>query len=197
MGNLELLEAQSLSPAQREMLTSISRGSERIKSLSQSLLAFSRPAHEDLVPLSANGVIERGLELCHYQIVKGGVQLDKHLDASDPQVMGVSNQLEMALINLTVNAIHAMGDKGGGRLLVTSTKRGDEVEITVSDTGPGIPDRIRHNLFEPFVTTKAEGKGTGLGLSTVLMVVERHRGRIDFASSPGGTTFRISLPAAP
>jgi signal transduction histidine kinase len=197
MGNLELLEAQSLSPAQREMLISISRGSERIKSLSQSLLAFSRPAHEDLVALSANGVIERGLELCHYQIVKGGVQLDKHLDPTDPQVMGVSNQLEMALINLTVNAIHAMGDKGGGRLLVTSTKRGDEVEITVSDTGPGIPDRIRHNLFEPFVTTKAEGKGTGLGLSTVLMVVERHRGRIDFASSPAGTTFRISLPAAP
>ena len=197
MGNLELLEAQSLTPAQRDMLTSISRGSERIKDLAQSLLAFSRPAQEDLVPLSANGVIERGLELCHYQIVKGGVQLEKRLDPGDPRVLGVSNQLEMALINLTVNAIHAMGDKSGGRLLVTSTKRGDEVEITVSDTGPGIPERIRHSVFEPFVTTKAEGKGTGLGLSTVLMVVERHHGRIDFASSPGGTTFRISLPAAP
>ena len=197
MGNLELLEAQSLTPAQREMLTSISRGSERIKGLAQSLLAFSRPAHEDLVPLSANGVIERGLELCHYQIVKGGVQLEKRLDPGDPRVLGVSNQLEMALINLTVNAIHAMGEKSGGRLLVTSTKRADEVEITVSDTGPGIPEHIRHHLFEPFVTTKAEGKGTGLGLSTVLMVVERHRGRIDFASSPGGTTFRVSLPAAP
>jgi len=195
MGNLELLDAQSLSPAQREMLISIARGSERIKSLSQSLLAFSRPAHEDLVPLSANGVIERGLELCHYQIVKGGVQLEKRLDPGDPKVLGVSNQLEMALINLAVNAIHAMDGQSVGQLLVTSTKRGDEVEITVSDTGPGIPERIRHNLFEPFVTTKAEGKGTGLGLSTVLMVVERHRGRIDFASSRGGTTFRISLPA--
>ena len=101
-------------------------------------------------------------------------------------MVGVSNQLEMAIINLVVNAIHAMGDKGGGRLSVRSARRGDEVEISVSDTGPGIPEHIRHYLFEPFVTTKTEGRGTGLGLSTVLMIVERHRGRIDFASSPGG-----------
>jgi signal transduction histidine kinase len=102
----------------------------------------------------------------------------------------------MAIINLVVNAIHAMGDKGGGRLSVRTARRGDEVEISVADTGPGIPEHIRHSLFEPFVTTKAEGRGTGLGLSTVLMIVERHRGRIDFASSGEGTTFRISLPAS-
>ena len=74
--------------------------------------------------------------------------------------------------------------------------RGNEVEISLSDSGPGIPDEIRHSVFEPFVTTKPEGQGTGLGLSTVLMVVERHQGRIDFTTSPSGTTFRISLPAA-
>jgi signal transduction histidine kinase len=197
MGNLELLEAQSLTPAQREMLTSIARGSERIKNLSQSLLAFSRPAQEDMVPLSANDVIERGLELCHYQIVKAGVQLEKRLDPAGPRVLGVANQLEMALINLAVNAIQAMTGTSGGRLTVSSARRGDEVEIAVADTGPGIPETIRNNIFEPFVTTKPEGRGTGLGLSTVLMVVERHRGRIDFASAPGGTTFRVSLPAAP
>jgi signal transduction histidine kinase len=196
MGNLELLEAQTLTAPQREMLVSISRGSERIKSLAQSLLAFSRPAEEDMTPLSANEVIERGLELCHYQVVKGGVNLEKTLDPSDPRVVGVSNQLEMAIINLVVNAIHAMGDKGGGRLSVRSARRGDEVEISVSDTGPGIPEHIKNSLFEPFVTTKTEGRGTGLGLSTVLMIVERHRGRIDFASSTAGTTFRISLPAS-
>jgi signal transduction histidine kinase len=197
MGNLELLDAQSLTPPQREMLTSIARGAERIKNLSQSLLAFSRPAQEDLVPLSANDVIERGLELCRYQIVKAGVQLEKRLDPTAPRVMGVANQLEMALINLAVNAIQAMTETSGGRLTVSSARRGDEVEIAVADTGPGIPDPIRNSIFEPFVTTKPEGRGTGLGLSTVLMVVERHRGRIDFASAPGGTTFRMSLPVAP
>jgi signal transduction histidine kinase len=195
MGNLELLEAQSLSGPQGEMLTSIARGAERIKSLSQSLLAFSRPAQEEMTPLSPNDLIERGLELCHYQILKGGVQLEKTLAPELPKVMGVSTQLEMTLINLTVNAIQAMMNQGG-TLRVSSALKGDDVEISVSDTGPGIPEPIRQTLFEPFVTTKPEGQGTGLGLSTVLMVVERHKGRIDFSTAPGvGTTFRITLPA--
>jgi signal transduction histidine kinase len=194
MGNLELLDSQSLTSPQSEMLTSIARGADRIKSLSQSLLAFSRPAQEEMSPLSPNDLIERGLELCHYQILKGGVQLEKNLGQGLPRVMGVSTQLEMALINLTVNAIQAMNNQGG-TLRVTSSQKGEEVEISVSDTGPGIPEPIRQTLFEPFVTTKPEGQGTGLGLSTVLMVVERHKGRIDFSTAPGvGTTFRITLP---
>jgi signal transduction histidine kinase len=193
MGNLELLQTHTLTEAQQDMLSSVSRGAERLKSLAQSLLAFSRPSDEELVPLSANEVIERSLELCHYQILKGGVQLRKDLAPSLPPIRGVSNQLEMALINLVVNAIHAMSS--GGLLTVTSAANGDGVEIAVADTGPGIPDDIKASIFEPFVTTKPEGRGTGLGLSTVLMVVERHGGRIDFVTRPGtGTTFRISLP---
>jgi signal transduction histidine kinase len=195
MGNLELLQSQSLGDQQQDMLSSIARGAERIKSLAQSLLAFSRPSQEELVPLAPNDIIERSLELCHYQILKSGVRLEKRLDGPLPKVMGVSNQLEMALINLVVNAIQAMN--GGGALRVSSATKGDDVEIAVSDTGAGIPDEIRASIFEPFVTTKPEGKGTGLGLSTVLMVVERHHGRVDFSTKLGdGTTFRILLPAA-
>ncbi len=195
MGNIELLEVQPLADSQREMIGSIGRGAERIKSLAQSLLAFSRPSQEELVPLAPNDVIERSLELCHYQILKGGVRLEKQLDPALPRVMGVSNQLEMALINLVVNAIQAMAS--GGTLKVSSARRGDDVQITVTDTGPGIPEEIRATLFEPFVTTKPEGKGTGLGLSTVLMVVERHNGKVDFTSRPGdGTTFQLLLPIA-
>ena len=67
----------------------------------------------------------------------------------------------------------------------------------MADTGPGIPEAIQATIFEPFITTKPEGQGTGLGLSTVLMVVERHNGRINFTTKAGaGTTFRIHLPAA-
>ena len=196
MGNLELLHAHGLGENQAEMLGSIAKGAERIKSLAQSLLAFSRPSHEDLVPLPPNDIIERSLELCHYQIIKGGVQLKKDLAPDLPRVLGVSNQLEMALINLVVNAIHAM-EPDGGQLRVSSTRQGDEVEIAVADTGPGIPESIQGSVFEPFVTTKPQGKGTGLGLSTVLMVVQRHHGRIDFTSSAAGTTFRVTLPIAP
>jgi signal transduction histidine kinase len=195
MGNLELMQVQTLPDSQQDMLSSISKGAERIRKLAQSLLAFSRPAEEEMVPLVPNEVIERSLELCHYQILKGRVQLEKKLEPDLPRIMGVSNQLEMALINLAVNAIQAMDD--GGVLTVGSALRGDEVEISVADTGPGIPEEIRSTIFEPFVTTKPEGRGTGLGLSTVLMVVERHRGKIDFTSAPGkGTTFRILLPTS-
>ena len=196
MGNLELLQGPNtpVPDPQQEMLSSIARGAERIKSLAQSLLAFSRPSQEALTPLQVNEVIERSLELCHYQILKGGVHLVRALSDGLPLIRGVSNQLEMALINLVVNAIHAMD--GGGSLTVASSLAEDEVRIAVSDTGRGIPESIRSTVFEPFFTTKPEGKGTGLGLSTVLMVVERHKGRIDFTSTPGqGTTFHIDLPA--
>jgi signal transduction histidine kinase len=193
MGNLELLQAQGLSDGQKNMLGSVARGADRIKGLAQSLLAFSRPGQEVPLPLNANDVIERSLELCHYQIMKSGVQLEKALDPRLPTVRGVSNQLEMALINLVVNALQAM-DKGG-RLRVASSAAADGVEITVSDTGNGIPEAIQPTIFEPFFTTKPEGQGTGLGLSTVLMVVEQHNGSIDFTTGAGGTTFRIRLPA--
>lgn len=194
MGNLELLQARGPSEPQREMLDAVAKGAERIKTLAHSLLAFSRPSQEELVPLQPNDVIERSLELCHYQIVKGGVKLQKQLAADLPRVRGVSNQLEMALINLVVNAVHAMEGKGGV-LRVTSARKGDAVEISVADTGSGIPEAIQKTVFEPFVTTKPEGRGTGLGLSTVLMVVERHNGKIDFTTGPTGTTFRVTLPA--
>jgi len=197
MGNLELLELQELTPAQREMLSSIARGSERIRTLAQRLLGFSRPAREEMAPLSVNDVVERTLELCQYQIASGRVSLATALAPDLPRVLGVSNQLEMALINLVVNAVHAMGEKGG-TLGVATRRRGDDVEISVKDEGPGIPEKVRTTLFEPFVTTKREGKGTGLGLSTVLMVVERHNGHIDFDTEESrGTTFRITLPPAP
>jgi signal transduction histidine kinase len=197
MGNLELLELQDLSPSQREMLSSVGRGAERIRALAQRLLAFSRPGREEMAPLVVNDVVERSLELCQYQISSGRISLVRRLEADLPRVLGVSNQIEMALINLVVNAVHAMGEKGG-TLTVGTRRQGDQVEISVADEGPGIPDRIRGNLFEPFVTTKPEGKGTGLGLSTVLMVVERHNGRVDFDSAEGrGATFRITLPPAP
>jgi signal transduction histidine kinase len=85
----------------------------------------------------------------------------------------------------------------GGELTVASALREGQVEITVSDTGTGIPESVRERLFEPFVTTKPEGQGTGLGLSTVLMVAERHGGTIDYTTQPGrGTSFRLRLPAA-
>lgn len=195
MGNLEFLQSESLSDAQREMVASISIGADRIQNLAQSLLAFSRPSREELVPLDVNEVVERALDLCRYQVLKGGLRLEKELAPTLPRILGVSNQLEMALINLVVNAAHAMAARELRVLRVSSRAAGEHVEIAVSDTGTGIPEHLQPTIFEPFTTTKPEGQGTGLGLSTVLMVVERHRGRIDFETHAGlGTTFVVAIP---
>jgi signal transduction histidine kinase len=197
MGNLEMLRTQQLPEQQQEMLGAVDKGVERIRSLAQNLLAFSRPSHEDPVPLDVNQAIERALELCRYQTLKAGLRIEKQLAPGLPRVHGVTSQLEMALINLIVNASHAMAGSPRRELRLSSAPSGNDVEIAISDTGPGIPENIQPTLFEPFVTTKAEGEGTGLGLSTVLMIVERHRGRIAFTTAPGaGTTFRITLPAS-
>jgi len=196
MGNLELLALQQISPPQREMVEAVTRGADRIRTLAHRLLAFSRPGREEMVTLAPNDVIERSLELCQYQISSGRIQLVRQLAPNLPRVLGVSNQLEMALINLVINAVHAMAEKGGS-LTVGSCRQGDEVLVTVSDEGPGVPEAVRERIFEPFVTTKPEGKGTGLGLSTVLMVVERHLGRVDFTTDERkGTTFTLRLPVA-
>jgi signal transduction histidine kinase len=196
MGNLEMLRMRSLPEELRDMLESVDRGIDRIRTLAQSLLAFSRPADEQPAELQLGAVLERALEFCHYQLLKGGLNVEKRLQADLPPVEGVASQLEMAFINLIVNASHAMAGLPRRDLTITAQRAGSDVEIVIADTGPGIPDDISTTLFEPFVTTKAEGEGTGLGLSTVLMIVERHRGRISFTTESGaGTTFRINLPA--
>ncbi len=197
LGNLELFQLQEFPAEQREMLTSISKGVERIRGLAQSLLAFSRPSREEAVLLHPNEILERALDLCRYQLLKAGVRLETSLSPDLPRIRGASNQIEMALINLIVNAAQAMNGRPKRELRLSTDTEAGLVRIRIADTGPGIPPGLQAAIFEPFVTTKTEGQGTGLGLSTVLMVVERHHGKVDFTTAPGqGTTFTITLPAA-
>ncbi len=194
LGNLELLQLQSLTDPQREMARAIQQGAERIREMAQRLLDFSRPSQEAPAMIDVNRVVERAFELCSYPIRRGGITVRKDLVSDLPQVKAVPHQLEMAFTNLIINAVQAM--PGGGTLTASSRLEPGWVRVSISDTGVGIPDKIRPTLFEPFVTTKPDGKGTGLGLSTVLMIVESHQGQIDFASEPeAGTTFHIRLPA--
>src|SRR5207244_6304700 len=114
---------------------------------------------EDMVPVDPNEAVERSLELCHYQVLKSGVHLEKDLAAGLPPVKVVSNQLEMALINLVVNAVQAMEGQPGGRLRVTSALRDGRVEIAVDDTGHGIQETVQPTIFVTFLAPKQEGQG--------------------------------------
>ena len=196
MGNLELLAPQPSTPSQREMLASIARGAERIRSLAQSLLAFSRPAPEEMGLPRSERRRRAGLELCHYQIAQG--RRARSTASSRPDCRRSSGSRTSS--RWRSSTWWSTPSTRWRRRAAASpwARRGAATtwRSRCRDSGPGIPEAIRHSVFEPFVTTKPEGKGTGLGLSTVLMVVERHKGRIDFTTAPSGTTFRISLPAA-
>jgi GAF domain-containing protein/CheY-like chemotaxis protein len=112
-----------------------------------------------------------------------------------PDVSADPAELREGLTNVILNALDAM--PGGGKLTLSTSAAGGQVEIAVTDTGVGIPSGIRHKIFDPFFTTKGP-KGTGLGLSMTYGILARHGGRITVESEEGrGATFRLSFPAAP
>jgi signal transduction histidine kinase len=196
LGNIELLSLRQIPEDHRELLDSMEKGALRLKGLAQNLLAFSRPSREEPVLTQVNDLIERSLEMCRYPVMKGGIRVEKNLGSDLPPVRVVPSEIETAFINLIMNAVQVM-PRGGSLSVVSETVEGGVLQISLADTGPGIPEEVRATLFEPFVTTKPEGQGTGLGLSTTLLILERHKGRIAFTTETGrGTTFRVTLPAA-
>ncbi|HNX95673.1 MAG TPA: ATP-binding protein, partial [Holophaga sp.] len=123
------------------------------------------------------------------------------LDPALPAVDCHPGEMNQAILNLVINAAHAIGDivKEGnakGRITIRTRQVEDGVQIEVEDTGPGIPDAIRPHIFDPFFTTKPVGKGTGQGLAIVhSVVVEKHGGSIEVQTEPGrGTKFILRLP---
>jgi len=115
-----------------------------------------------------------------------------------PLVPCVPGALNQVILNILVNAAHALGDGAPekGTITVSTCQRGDAVEIRIADTGPGIPEAIRDKIFDPFFTTKEVGKGTGQGLAMAhTVVVEQHGGQLTCETAESeGTTFIIRLP---
>uniref|UniRef100_B0SXE7 histidine kinase n=1 Tax=Caulobacter sp. (strain K31) TaxID=366602 RepID=B0SXE7_CAUSK len=182
---------------------------DRIRRLVDRMEAFS-----DEVPGPREAVnIHQVLDRVRALVVNGvadGLDLREHYDPSLPDVWGDEDHLIQVFLNLVKNAAeaaHARGD-GQGTLSIHTAWRpgvrvrgsdgkaaaGAPIEIRIQDNGPGVPDSLRDHLFQPFVTTKANG--TGLGLALVTKLVTSHGGLIDFESEPGRTVFRVLLPMA-
>jgi signal transduction histidine kinase len=111
-----------------------------------------------------------------------------------PDIECLPSQINQVIMNLLVNASHAIG-KERGRITIRTGTRDDHVWFEVQDNGSGIPKDIQSRIFDPFFTTKPVGKGTGLGLSLSYGIVQKHGGKISVNSEPGqGTTFHVELP---
>jgi signal transduction histidine kinase len=129
-----------------------------------------------------------------FKLKKRDINLAVLSDDTVPRVLGNSNQLLQAFLQVVENAVDALQEAGGGQLLVSLRHEGNEVVIEFADSGPGLRDPER--VFDPFYTTKPVGKGTGLGLSATYGVVQDHKGQITCYNRPeGGAAFEIRLPA--
>jgi signal transduction histidine kinase len=177
-----------------EMLRVVQRGAARSKAIVQALHNYSRGDQQRPQDLMVARSVDDTLDLLRHRL--RNVRVDKTIDP-DLRVHGFPGQIDQVFMNLITNAAQAIGERPqGGTVRVIAVRRGEEVEITVSDDGPGIPDDALSRIFDPFFTTKDVGEGSGLGLSIVHGIVDRHGGRIEVTSRVGeGTTFRIVLPA--
>ena len=181
---------------QKELLKKILALSNRCQTIIAGLLDFAREDQQGMRRVNVNEVAREALALLEGQAVVGGLTLQPDLAPDLPRVMADPARLEQVLMNLIVNAAEAM--EGAGRLGVATRHRPEEglVEISIADTGKGIPPEDKGRLFEPFFSTKPRGQGIGLGLAISHGIIKQHRGSIAVESSPGqGSTFTVRLPA--
>ena len=173
--------------------------SRRASGIVKNLLEFSRttPHRHENVDLDA--LVEKTAALIRNELRFHRIRFSKEVHGDLPPLYLEKNSFQQVFINLFLNAVHAIGEKGkkGGEIKVVITRRAADpwVTIEVSDDGIGIaPDKV-NEIFDPFFTTKKEGEGTGLGLSVTYNTIRKHNGTIEVQSAPGrGTCFTIRLP---
>ncbi|HPC41929.1 MAG TPA: response regulator [Spirochaetota bacterium] len=223
LGSLNLLEllAEKENLAQKEAfrkyLDTASESTRRAAEVTRQLLTLSRRQNLQFAPVDIMQSIRNVLKICKNSFPKS-VNLDFPSQDSPLMVNADFTQIEQVILNLCVNASHAMtimrnerGDEGGTLSVQAARVKCDEntcavhpqaradadyARIKVSDTGIGMDEETRKRIFEPFFTTKAQGSGTGLGLAMVYNIVIQHQGFIDVYSEPGsGSTFTVYIPA--
>jgi signal transduction histidine kinase len=191
-----LSRSLKLSDYQKEDFDVISEEIRHTDAIVQSFLEFSRPPRLKMQQISPSIVVDMGLQLLEHRLKSYDVTVNVIRKQQLPEIQADPEQLKEVLVNLIINACEAM-EQGGSIVIeeeedLVSTS-GRVAVIRLKDNGPGIPESIRDNIFQPFFTTKEEG--TGLGLSIAARIVEEHQGRLDIQSKEGqGSTFIITLP---
>ncbi len=180
-----------------EDLDLVIRETKRCAAIIRRLLDFAREKTPEKKFADLNKLIEDTARIVERPAHLRDIQISMDLDAQLPHVWVDADLVKQVIMNILVNAQHAIEEKGA---ITVRTRRaaGDKVEISIIDTGCGIPEKDLQRIFDPFFTTKGVGKGTGLGLSVSHGIVQAHGGSIEVASKPGeGSTFRVYLPIEP
>ena len=182
----------------QELISRLQQDCERMEELMKQVLAFAKPFEYKMEPVDVESSLKRVLDRFRPHMARVNIQYRMAADPGTPRVEGDQRALEQVWINLVDNAIQAMGSDGGSLTIkvrpVLTIDNLPRVEVSITDTGTGIPDDARDHIFEPFYTTKRNG--TGLGLAITKRIVATHKGAIQVTSIPGGTVFQVQLPIA-
>jgi PAS domain S-box-containing protein len=183
-------------PEARRAAETIHREAQRAAKIVSHLLTFARQQPAERTETDLNVLVADTLELRRHALRSAGVEIVLALDPALPRSWADPFQLQQVLLNLLVNAEQALAAWDGPRRITVRTSRaGDQLELSVADTGPGIALEKRDRIFNPFFTTKPVGQGTGLGLSISDGIAREHGGRIRVESQPGeGATFILEIP---
>lgn len=197
-GSAEML-SQKLEKSEalhRELADYILSEANRLSMLVTQFLNFARPLHADLRPADITVLIDRVLRYVAEHWTGKPVHVERHYAKDLASVPLDESLLEQAFINIVQNAYEAMNEHGGSLRveIISATREGNAgVEVRIADTGPGVPETLREEIFNPFVTTKKAG--VGLGLSIVSKIIDGHRGSIRVENSPqGGASFKLFFP---
>jgi signal transduction histidine kinase len=197
-GSAEMLtqKLQASDELSRELAGYISTEVNRLSALVTEFLDFARPLHAQLQPANLTAILDRVLDIVAVRWKGKPVQVECHYAADLPLVPLDESLCEQAFLNLVQNAYEAMEDHGGTlRVEVRRAAQNDRdgVQLVLADTGTGVPDKLREEIFNPFVTTKKTG--VGLGLSIVSKIIDGHQGSIRVENAPeGGAVFMLFFP---
>jgi PAS domain S-box-containing protein len=211
LGHAELAEGEvpEESPTQDHLREIVSAGI-RAKEMIQQLLGIARKTENERQPVSLEPIVRETLSLMRATI-PSRIEVRQHLSPGPHIVSMDPSQLQQVVLNLCTNAVQAMGDQPGvlevrlaaetldeaGSAAHPGVTPGDYVQLTVRDTGPGIPPDIRDRIFDPYFTTKPSGEGSGMGLSVVQGIVRNLNGAVRVDGGPGsGTAFHVLLPVS-
>ena len=190
-----------------EPLKNIEKGIRKGADLTSKLLGYARKGKYEIKPISLNILVKEISET--FGRMRKDIVIESQLSDDLSGIMADKGQLEQVLLNLFVNAADAM--PGGGKLAIQTrnvthesistdlyrVNPGMYVQLSVTDTGTGMPPQVQERIFDPFFTTKKMGRGTGLGLASAYGIVKSHKGYIEVESTVGqGSTFFIYLPAS-
>ncbi len=202
----ELIPAEYLSPilnwinnnlVTERLVNDLQEASQRIEKLVGAIKNFTHMDRgRDKEYADIHSGIQNTLTMLAYRFAKGNVQLVEDYDTSLPKVKVFVGELNQVWTNMIDNALDAMEVNKTGRLEIKTRRDRDDVEVSIIDNGPGIPEDIKNRIFEPFFTTKEIGKGTGLGLDVVSRIAKQHGGSLKVDSVPGRTAFVLCFPIA-